>query len=151
MLLWLKNCAAPGITGILSPGITGILWLLAQTRSPNPGKAAHISVKRPQLHESGGLLHYVYCLDCVVCHDLIPQTPLYVKSPENLSGKHCQHQPCQWREGGERILAISPAAETAPGTLHGQVTQRVQVAVRMPLCTPHCGAKQRLSLAAKLI
>lgn len=66
-----------------------------------------------QLPESGGLLHYVYCLDCVVCHDLIPQTPLYVKSPENLSGKHCQHQPCQWREGGEKNLGYQPSCRNS--------------------------------------
>lgn len=50
------------------------------------------------------------------------------------------------RERGERILAVSPAVEIAPGILHDQVTQRMQVAVRMSV-TLHCGAKQRLSLA----
>lgn len=59
-----------------------------------------------------------YCLDCVVCPNLIPQTPLYVKS-QRISLEHIvstSHISGE-REGGKRILALSPAVEIAPGIL----------------------------------
>lgn len=117
MLLWLKNCAAPGITGILSPGITGILWLLIQTHSPNPGKAAHISVKLPQLHESAPWIWWFtpLCLLsglCCVPRSDSSNTSLCEKPRESL-WKALPAPALSVERGGEKNVGYQPSCRNS--------------------------------------